>query len=171
MDQIEDHLRSLADRCCDKRGILFRAEQDGVSYCCLFLEGCEYRHVCPCISEKTVHVTRDGVDMYRYECNLKQEVTEWQTPKPGYKRRRWKWRRRIAPSAFWRGRPGRAGDQSDPPLERKGRRWRGFCSWKTIPISGLSTDRRTSRRGGPHGEQTPHAGRAAAGGGEDNRRG
>ena len=68
-DQIEPNLNSLCKSCWNN-GVMFRREQDGKRYCCLFLDGCQYRHMCPYLLEDMVYVYSYGCDMKRYRCGL-----------------------------------------------------------------------------------------------------
>ena len=64
---IEDNLRILAEACAED-GLPFQAKQHGVKYCCLFMQGSDYTHLCPYVEEETVHISEQGMDTMRYKC-------------------------------------------------------------------------------------------------------
>ena len=66
-DFIEGNLREFAVACTEN-GLGFQSKQHGVKYCCLFMQGSNYRHQCPYAEEQTVHVSEKGMDMMRYKC-------------------------------------------------------------------------------------------------------
>ena len=64
---IEGNLREFAVACAGN-GLAFQSKQHGVRYCCLFMQGSNYRRLCPYAEEKTVHISEKGMDMMRYKC-------------------------------------------------------------------------------------------------------
>ena len=68
---IEDNLRKLAEA-CPENGLLFQAKQHGVKYCCLFMQGSGYTHLCPYVEEETVHISQKGMDMMRFKCRYER---------------------------------------------------------------------------------------------------
>ena len=67
MKLIDDNLRKLAEGCA-QNGLPFLARQDGVKYCCLFMQGSNYTHLCPYVEEETIHISEVGMDTMRYKC-------------------------------------------------------------------------------------------------------
>ena len=67
MKEIEDNLRKLAEECVEL-GVLYQLKQDGVKYCCLFMQGSIYTRVCPYAEEETIHISEKGMDTMRYKC-------------------------------------------------------------------------------------------------------
>ena len=65
--QIEHNLKRLC-RICLNEGVMFRRKEKGQRYCCLFLEGSRYRHICSYLSQNMVHVQSWGCDLMRHEC-------------------------------------------------------------------------------------------------------
>ena len=70
-DHIESNLRLLCKGCLND-GLTFSREEQGRRYCCLFLEGSQYRGICSYLSEDMVHVRSYGCDMMRYGCKKAQ---------------------------------------------------------------------------------------------------
>lgn len=67
--EIECGLRSLSKRCMAERHT-FQEELNNERFCCLFLDGCKYRYVCPHVGEELIRIRSHGCDLMRYRCHF-----------------------------------------------------------------------------------------------------